>query len=66
MGNVENCAEEYKFGISAKKFIYEVVFVPSALYGAVALGMRTTARRKVDVRDMTCLKSLVGVSVMDG
>ena len=52
-------------GIKAKKCLYEGVIVPTALYGAEAWGMRSAARRKVNVLEMKCLRSLVGVSRMD-
>ena len=52
-------------GIKAKKCIYEGVIVPTALYGAEAWGMRSAERRKVNVLEMKCLRSLVGVSQMD-
>ena len=39
--------------------------VPTALYGAEALGMRSAERRKVNVLEMKCFGSLVGVSRMD-
>ena len=52
-------------GIKAKKYLYEGVIVPTALYGAEALGMRSAERRKVNVLEMKCLRSLVGVSRMD-
>ena len=51
--------------IKAKKCLYEGVIVPTALYGAETWGMRTAERRKVDVLEMKCLRSLVGVSRMD-
>ena len=47
-------------GIKAKK--YEGVIAPTALYGAKAWGMRSAERRKVNVLEMKCLRSLVGVS----
>ena len=52
-------------GIKAKKCPYEGVIVPTALYGAHAWGMRSAERRKVNVLEMKCLRSLVGVSRMD-
>ena len=52
-------------GIKAKKSQYEGVIVPTALYGAEAWGMRSAGRRKVNVLDMKCLRSLVGVLRMD-
>ena len=53
-------------GIKAKKGQYEGVIVPTALYGAKAWGMRKAERKKVNVPEMKCLRSLVGVSLMDG
>ena len=52
-------------GIKAKKCLYEGVKVPTALYGAEAREMRSAERRKVNVLEMKCLRSLVGVSRMD-
>ena len=46
-------------GIKAKKCIYKEVIVPTALYGAEAWGMRSAERRKVDVLETKCLRSLV-------
>ena len=42
----------------------EVVIVPTALYRAEAWGMRSGERWKVNVLEMKCLRSLVGVSRM--
>ena len=52
-------------GIKSKKCLYEGVIVPTALYGAEAWAMRSAERRKVNVLEMKCLRSLVGVSIMD-
>ena len=52
-------------GIKARKYLYEGVIVPTALYGAEAWGMRSAERRKVTVLAMKCLRSSVGVSRMD-
>ena len=49
----------------AKMCLYEGVIVPTALYGAEAWGMRGAERKKVNVLEMKCLRSLVGVSRMD-
>ena len=48
-------------GIKAMKCLYKGVIVPTALYGAEAWGMRSAERRKVNVLEMKCLISLVGV-----
>ena len=52
-------------GIKAKKCVHEGVIVPTALYEAEAWGMRTAERKNVNVLEMKCLRSLVGVSRMD-
>ena len=52
-------------GIKAKKCLYEGVIVPTALHGEEAWGMISAQRRKVNVLEMKCLRSLVGVSRMD-
>ena len=49
----------------AKQCLYDEVIVPTALYGADALGMRSAAKRKVNVLKMKSLKSLVGWSRID-
>ena len=41
------------------------VIVPTALYGAEAWGMKSAERRKVNILEIKCLRSLVGVSQMD-
>ena len=43
------------------KCLYEVVIVPTAVYGAEAWGMRSIQRRKVYALEMKCLRILVGV-----
>ena len=52
-------------GIKAKKCLYEGIIVPTALYRAEVWGMRSAERTKVNVLEMKCLRSLVGVSRMD-
>ena len=52
-------------GIKAKKYLHERVIVPTALYGAESWGMRSAERRKVNVLEMKCLRSLIGVSRRD-
>ena len=51
--------------IKANKCLYEGIIVPTALYGAEALSMKSAERRKVNVLEMKCLRSLVGVSRME-
>ena len=65
-GELKSVLSNRGFGIKAKKCLYEGVIVPTALYGAEAWGMRSGERRKVNVLEMKCLRSLVGVSRIDG
>ena len=51
--------------MKAKKCQHEGVIVPTALYGAEAWGMRSAERRTVNILEVKCLRSLVGVSRMD-
>ena len=51
--------------IKAKKCLYEGVIVPMALYGAEVWRIRSAVKRKVNVLEMKCLRSLVGLSLMD-
>ena len=58
-GALKSVLSNRGFGIKAKKCIYEGVIVPTELYGAEALGMRSAERRKVNVLEMKCLRSLL-------
>ena len=49
-------------GIKTKKCLCEGVIVPTALYGAEAWGMRSAERRKVNVLEIKCLRSLSSVA----
>ena len=64
-GALKSVLNNRGLGISAKKCLYVGVIVPTALYGADACGMRSAQRRKVNVLEIKCLRSLTGVSQMD-
>ena len=51
--------------IKAKKCLYKGVIVQTALYGAEEWGMRSAERGKLNVLEIKCLRSVVGVSRMD-
>ena len=63
-GALKSVLSNRGLGINAKKCLYEGVIV-TALHGAEAWGMRSAERRKVNVIEMKCLRSLVRVSRMD-
>ena len=64
-GALKSVLSNRGLGIKAKNCLYEGVIVPTALCGTDAWGMRSAKRRKVNVLEMKCLRSLVGVSRMD-
>ena len=64
-GELKSVLSNRGLGIKVKKCLYEGVIVPTALYEADVWGMRSAERRKVNVFEMKCLRSLVGVSRMD-
>ena len=45
-GALKSVLSNRGLGIKAKKYLYEGVIVPTALYGAEAWGMRSAERRK--------------------
>ena len=61
MGSRKSVLSNRRLGIKAKKFLYEGVIAPTALYGAEAWGMRSAERRKMNVLEIKCLRSLVRV-----
>ena len=49
-GTMKSVLSNRGLGIKAKKWLYEEVIVPMALYGAEAWGMGSAERRKVNVQ----------------
>ena len=64
-GELKSVLSNRGLGIKAEKCLYEGVIVPTALCGAEAWGIRSAESKKVNVLEMKCLRSLVGVSRMD-
>ena len=62
-GTLKSVLSYRGLGIKAKNCLYEGV--PKPVYAAEACGMRSAERVKVNVLEMKCLRSLVGVSRMD-
>ena len=62
-GALKSVLRNRGLGIKAKKCLYEGVIVPTAMYGAEAWSMRNAERRKVNVLEMKCLRSLVRESI---
>ncbi len=51
--------------MNAKRRLYEGVVVPTALYGAQTWNVRESERNRLDVFEMRCLRSKVGITRMD-
>ena len=51
-----------KVTMEAKKRLYEGVVVPTAMYGSETWVLDNRQRRRFDVMEMKCLRSMVGVS----
>ena len=62
MKGVMNCRG---LGMNVKKVLYEKVIVPTVTYGSECWGMKVSERRKLNVFEMRCLRSMAGVSRMD-
>ena len=58
-GALKSVLSNRQLRIKAKKCQYEEVIVRTSMYGAEAYGTRSAERRKVDVLEMKCLRSLV-------
>ena len=54
-----------QLGMNVKRRLYEGVIVPMALYGAETWGMKKAQKKKLNVLEMKCLRSMLGVTRMD-
>ena len=52
LGELKSVLSNRGLGIKAKTCLYEGAIVPTALYGAVAWGMRSAERMKVNALEM--------------
>ncbi len=52
-------------GMSAKRRLYEGVVVPTALNGAETWNMGAAERKRLNVMEIRCLRSMCGVTRMD-
>ena len=59
-GALKSVLSNRGLGVKARSVYYKgVIIVPTALYGAEAWSMRSAERRKLNVLEMKCLRSLV-------
>ena len=62
LGSAEKCPDQYWIGDKGQEVSIRRSNCTNGEYGAEAWGMRSAERRKVNVLEMKCLRSLVGVS----
>ena len=62
-GTVKNLWKNVGLGMNAKRMLYEGIVVPTALYGAETWGLREAERRKLNVLEMGCLRSMCGLTL---
>ena len=65
VGAVNKVFKSRNVGLNVKKCMYERVVVPTALYGAETWGLRESERKKLNVFEMRCLRSMIGVTRRD-
>lgn len=65
LGAVNRVVKGRSVNLDVKKCLYERVIVPTVLYGAETWGMREDERKKLNVFEMRCLRSMLGVTRMD-
>ncbi len=65
MGGMKGVLHNRALGVNAKRRLYEGEVVPAAMYGAETWSVREAERNRLDVFEMRCLKSMVGITRMD-
>jgi Reverse transcriptase (RNA-dependent DNA polymerase). len=65
MGGLKKVINSRSLGMEAKRTLYEGIVVPTVLYGAETWGLREDERRRLDVLEMKCLRSMCGVTRLD-
>ena len=65
LGAVNRVLKSRNVGLNVKKCVYETVIVPTVLYGAETWGLRESERKKLNVFERRCLRSMIGVTRRD-
>ena len=65
LGGMKSVMRNRYLGMEAKRRLYEGVIVPTALYGAETWNVKEEDRYRLNVMEMRCLRSMVGVSRVD-
>ena len=65
LGAIKGVMKNRGLGMDVKKVLYEKVIVPTVMYGSELWGMKVSERRRLNVFEMKCLRSMAGVSMLD-
>ncbi|XP_076038213.1 uncharacterized protein LOC143023538 isoform X2 [Oratosquilla oratoria] len=65
LGGLKSVMRNRHLGMDAKRRLYEGVIVPTALYGTETWNMTEEERRSLNVLEMKCLRSMIGVTRLD-
>ena len=65
LGAMKGIMKNRGLGMDVKRVLYEKVVVPTVTYGSELWGMKVSERRRLNVFEMKCLRSMVGVTRMD-
>ena len=65
LGAIKGVMKNRGLGMDVKKVLYEKVIVPTVMYGSELWGMKVSERRRLNVFEMKCLRSMAGVSRLD-
>jgi len=65
LGALRKVVNSKSMSMEAKRGLYESVIVPTVLYGAETWCLSAAERKKVDVFEMKCLRSMLGVTRRD-
>ena len=65
LGAMNGVIRNRGLGMKVKRALYEKVIVPTVTYGSELWGMKESERRKLNVFEMRCLRSMCGVTRLD-
>ena len=65
MGGMNKIFKNREVDMRTKRGLYESIIVPTALYGAETWGLKVEDKKRLDVMEMKCLRSMSGVTIWD-
>ena len=64
-GGMNSLFRSRSIGMNVKRRLYEGIVVPTGLYGAETWNLGAAEKRRLNVTEMRCLRSMCGVTCMD-